>query len=84
MAAVTKVKLKLKGVNELMASAPVQAHVDQVGQNIAAAAGEGFEYTPRTHKWTARGYVRAKTAEARRREAEDKVLTAALSAGRSG
>lgn len=82
MAQVSRVKLKLKGINELMRSEPVQAHVDQVGRRVAAAAGDGFEYQPRTHKWTARGYVRTATAAARRREAEDKVLLAALSAGR--
>lgn len=81
--AVTKVKLKLKGVNELMRSEPVQSELDRVGRRMAAAAGDGVEYQPRPHKWTARGYVQTRTASARRREAEDKTLTAALSAGRS-
>lgn len=79
---VTKIKLKLKGVNELMRSEPVQAHMDQVGRRMAAAAGPGISYLPKPHKWTARGYVQTTTAEGRRREAEDKVLLSALSAGR--
>lgn len=79
---VTKVKIKLKGINELMRSEPVQAEVDRVGRRIAAAAGDGVAYYPRAHKWTARGYVQTVTAAARRREAEDKILLGALSAGR--
>lgn len=79
---VTKIKIKLKGVNELMRSEPVQAEVDRVGRRMAAAAGAGVSYLPKAHKWTARGYVQTTTAEGRRREAEDKVLLSALAAGR--
>lgn len=80
--AVTDVKLKMAGINAVMRSPGVQAHVDQVGRRIAAAAGDGFEYSAVPHKWTARGYISARTAEARRAEANDKVLMAALAAGR--
>lgn len=77
-----RVKIKLRGVNEIMRSPEVQAELDAVGENIAAAAGDGFYYQPRPHKWTARGYVGTMNARARRREAEDKVLIGALAAGR--
>jgi hypothetical protein len=81
VANVTGVRLKMAGINELMRSAPVQAEVTRRAQRIAAAAGPGFTVKTKPHKWTARAYVIASTPEARRREAEDKVLLAALSAG---
>lgn len=77
-----RVKLSLRGLNQLMTSALVQAVVDRVGERMASAAGEGFTYTARPHKYTARGYVEAKTMRARRREARDKVLTRAVSTAR--
>lgn len=82
VAQISGVKLKLKGLNEVMRSPGVQAKVDQVGRAIAAAAGDGFEYNASPHKWTARGYISARTAEARRAEANNRVLLSALSAGR--
>ena len=78
------VKLDLRGLNALMTSAPVQARVDAAGERIAAAAGEGFEYTPgsKRHPWVARGYVQTNSYEGRRRQARDAVLERSLDAGR--
>lgn len=79
-----RVRLKLKGLNELMTSAPVQAEVDRAGRKIAAAAGDGFAYSqPKPHKWTARGYVQVNSDDGARRQAEDAVLERAMSAGSS-
>lgn len=72
------VKLSLPGLNALMRSAPVQAIVDARGKRMAAVAGENFEYVPRPHKWTARGYVQPANAEGRREEAREKRLNRAL------
>lgn len=79
-----RVRLKLKGLNQLMTSAPVQAEVDRAGRKIAAAAGDGFVYTYRKpHKWTARGFVQVNSEDGARRQAEDAVLERAMSAGSS-
>lgn len=77
-----KVKLKIRGINALMTSAPVVSAVAQRAKRIAAAAGEGFEATVVPHKWTARAFVRPVTREAKEREAREKVLNRALDAGR--
>lgn len=73
------VRLNLKGVNAVLKAQ--QPDVDARARRIAAAAGDGFEVESAPHKWTARAYVRPKTASARRREAQDKVLNRAISAG---
>ena len=73
-----RVKLDLKGLNQLMRSAAVQDLVDARGQRMAAVAGPNFEYVPRRHKWTARGYVQPANAEGRREEAREKRLNRAL------
>lgn len=80
--AANDVKLNLAAINTIMRSAPVQAVVDSTGRKMAAAAGEGFEYVPRPHRWMARGYVQAATARARRRQARDAVLERAIGAVR--
>ena len=76
------VKLNLKGVNEIMKSAEVEADLMRRGRKIAAAAGPGFEAVSEPHKWIARVYVQAETHAARRAEAKDRVLSRALDAGR--
>lgn len=75
------VKLKLRGINALMTSAPVVSMVAQRAARIARAAGPGFKAVVDTHKWTARAFVRTDTQEARKREAAEKVLIRSLSAG---
>lgn len=72
------VKLNLAGLNVVMTSPAVQAEVDRIGARMAAAAGEGFEYVARPHRYTARGYVQATSDRARRRQMRDAVLEQAL------
>jgi hypothetical protein len=74
-----RVKLNLAGLNVVMRAA--QPQLDQVGRRMAAAAGEGFEYVPSPHPYTARGFVQTASARGRRREAIDKVLVRTLTAG---
>lgn len=69
-----RVRLKLKGLNELMRSSAVQDRLDEVGESMASDAGDGFEYAPSPHRWTARGYVQPSTGTGARRQAEDAVL----------
>lgn len=72
------VKLNLPGINALMTSPPAQAIVDGLGRQMAAAAGDGFEYVARPHRYTARGYVQPINDRARRRQMRDVVLEQAL------
>jgi hypothetical protein len=75
-----RVKLNLKGLNELMTSAPVQSALDVRGEALARAAGSNFEYvhSAKPHPWVARGYVQPKNDRGRREEAEEKRLNRAL------
>lgn len=68
--------------NALRKSAEVRADLRRRAEAIAEAAGEGFEVNERFGKSRARASVRAETFEARKAEAQDKVLTAAIDAGR--
>ena len=77
-----KVALKIKGINTLMKSAPVQSEVARRAQRIAAEAGEGFEVIVKPARYTARAYVRTADATGRRRQAESAVLERSLDAGR--
>lgn len=72
------VKLTLAGVNAIMTSRAAQAIVDSIGRDMAAAAGDGFGYVARPHRYTARGYVQPTNARARRRQMRDAVLEQAL------
>ncbi|MGX9349171.1 hypothetical protein [Microbacterium sp. KNMS] len=68
------VKLSLPGINRLMRSEKVQAQLDRLGRDMAADAGEGFEYVAKPHRYTARGYVQVASVEGARRQARDAVL----------
>ena len=68
------VKLNLPGINRLMRSEAVQAQLDRLGQDMAADAGEGFEYVAKPHRYTARGYVQVASGDGARRQARDAVL----------
>lgn len=72
------VKLNLRGLNAVMTSPSVQAAVDRAGREMAASAGDGFEYVARPHRYTARGYVQTANASARRRQMRDAVLERTL------
>lgn len=77
-----RVKLRLKRINQLMRSQPVQSEVARRAQRIRRAAGENFEVSVKPHKWTARAYIRPANAEGAEEEARDKRLSGALNAGR--
>ncbi|MEV8339208.1 hypothetical protein [Leucobacter sp. NPDC077196] len=58
-----QVKLKLRELNKLMRSAPVQAKVNEEGARMANRAGSKFRLKPDPHKWTARSFVESKPGE---------------------
>lgn len=68
------VRLKLKGINELMTSRPVTALVVREARRMAAEAGPNFEANIVPHKWTARAYVRPANAAGAREQADNAVL----------
>lgn len=73
-----KLKLNLAAVNAIMTSPGAQAVVDRIGRQMAADAGDGFEYVASPHRWTARGYVQTTNARGRRRQAREAALESAL------
>ncbi|QPE04130.1 hypothetical protein IT882_13110 [Microbacterium schleiferi] len=77
-----RVKINSAGVVALLTDAKVSADLEQRGQRIAAAAGEGFEVDVTRNSDRAVAFVRAATTEARLAEAEDRALTRAVDAGR--
>ena len=74
-----KVELNLAGLNELMKSPGIQAHLSQCGRAVANAAGKG--YSERTHlaNWLGISNVYTVTREAQAENAEDNTLVKALS-----
>lgn len=68
------VRLKIRGINELMTSRPVTALVVREARRMAAEAGPNFEADIVPHKWTARAYVRPANAAGAREQAENAVL----------
>ncbi len=81
MADVT-VKLKIRGIRELLKSPPVQAEVTARAQRMARSAGEGFEAVEKPHKYTSRAFVQTDGREGAKRQAEGAVLERALDAAR--
>ena len=77
-----KVKLKIRGINKVMKSDPVQAEVARRAKRIANAAGLGFEAVVNPAKYTARAFVRTADFNGRKRQAEEAVLERSLDAGR--
>ena len=77
-----RVKLKIRGINQVMAGRGATDEVAARGQRIARAAGENFEVVVKPHKWTARAFIRNKNREGAAEEARDKMLTRAIDAGR--
>ena len=82
MAQKVRVRLKLRGINELMTGRGATAAVVSRAQAIQRAAGPDFEVNVVPHRYTARAFIRPAKAEGAKREARDKVLTRALNAGR--
>jgi hypothetical protein len=77
-----RVKLKIKGVREVLKSAPVQSEIARRAQRIAAAAGEGFESVVKPHKYTARAFVQTVGLEGAKRQYEEAMLESSMDAGR--
>lgn len=51
------VKLKLRELNKLMRSAPVQSETNARAARIAAAAGPKYRRVPSPHRYKARAFV---------------------------
>lgn len=85
----TKIRIELDhdGIRELLCSAPIAAECEKAAKKIADAAGDGFEVTSTKRLGFGGGRVgvgvEATTHEARLAEAEDKVLSRAVSQCRS-
>lgn len=69
-----RVKLKLKGIREVMLSNGVRREVASLAKRMAEDAGEGFEYVVKPHKRTARAFVQTADRTGRERQARDNVL----------
>lgn len=78
MSSISGLKLNIRSINRIMASDSAQEIVDTEGQAMVRRAGRNFEYVPRRHKWTARGFVQPANVEGAKQEARDKRLTRAL------
>lgn len=76
-----RVRLRLRGLNELMRSSPVQAEVDRRGREMAGRAGANFEYVASPHRWVARGFVQPANGDGAREQAKGAVLERALGGG---
>ena len=77
-----KVVLNRKAVRDLLRSEEVRADLARRAEQIAAAAGDGHRVESGVGRNRARAAVVTDTADARRREATDRSLTAAIDAGR--
>lgn len=77
-----RLKLNKDGIVALLQSEEVQQDLAARGERIAATAGEGVEAELTKNRDRAVVFVRTKTNEARKAEAEDRALTRAIDAGR--
>lgn len=77
----TRIEINKRGVRELLTGREVTADMRRRARNVAAAAGPGMEVKEGSSPYRARFSVTAATYEARRAEAERRVLTKALLAG---
>lgn len=84
MAETVKVKVVYKsaGFRKILRSQAAVADVARRGRAIERAAGEGFTTETKVGPNRARATVMAAAYDARKAEAEDKVLTRAIGAGR--
>ena len=87
MGAKVRIELNHEGIRELLCSAPIAAECEKAANRIASAAGDGFEVSAQQFANFGGGRVRysVKTAthEARLAEAEDRVLSKAVTQCRS-
>jgi hypothetical protein len=82
MAATVRIELNRAGVRQLLRSDEALAHLTGLGDQIAAAAGDGHEVQPSLGPNRARVSVRTATDEARYLEATERNLTRAFGAAR--
>jgi hypothetical protein len=69
-----RVKLNSGGVRKLMKSSEAQALVSGIAEAIARQAGEGFKSKPLVAGVRARAIAYTRTKEAKKKEAEGRVL----------
>lgn len=74
MAKKVKFELNLQGLNELMKSAPMQAALQEAGDAVAQAAGDGFAARTDVINYVAITNVYADTNEAKKKNLEDNAL----------
>lgn len=79
---VVKIKLNRKGIRALMRGPEAVADLRRRSDNIAEAAGEGFESEAKPLRTRAHATVWAGTPEAKEAEADTRALTKAIDAGR--
>lgn len=77
-----RVQLDKQGVRALANSPGLQEVLNGIAEDIAAAAGEGFDAKPGRRSDRARAVVIATTRKAIRAEERDRALTRAIQAGR--
>ncbi|RLP74353.1 hypothetical protein D9V32_13475 [Mycetocola tolaasinivorans] len=77
-----KVKLNLRGINQLMTSREATSAVVRAAKRIQQNAGPDFEVNVVPHRYTARAYVRPANIEGAVAEAKDKKLTRAVHGAR--
>lgn len=70
----TNVRLKIRGVNQVMTSRPVTRFLAGKAHDMATQAGENFEAVILPHRWTARAFIRPANAAGRKEQAENAVL----------
>ena len=87
MTAKVRIELNHEGIAGLLSSDAVAAECEKAAGRVAQAAGDGFEVTERKKLGYGGGRigygVAAQTDDARKRNAEEDVLWAAVSACRS-
>lgn len=66
-----RVKLKIRGIREVLKGPEVTAELARRVKRAAAVAGPGFEGIVKPHKYTGRGFVQTANDEGRKRQAED-------------
>lgn len=86
MAGTVRIELDSAGIADLLVGPEVAADMKRRADNVADAAGDGFEVTEFEGKYggspRAMASVKAKTREAKVAEATGKALTRAIDAGR--
>jgi hypothetical protein len=77
-----KFKRDSKAIAQFLKSEVLRKELERRAENIAKAAGEGFEAHTFVGFDRVHGWVRATTWEARKAEADNRALTRAREAGR--